>query len=119
MVGTRSLIGFSWQLKKGEFLYVIGGSGAGKSSLLRMLATEEAPTSGVLSMFGYDIARAAPSTLRAIRQVLGYVPQDVKLIPDLSVYDNVVLSLATCGAAEGALAAGGRTRSTKSSKSSD
>src|SRR4051812_21782679 len=65
------------ELKKGEFLYVVGGSGAGKSSLLRLLATEEAPTSGVLSMFGYNLAQVAPSTLRAIRQVIGYMPQDV------------------------------------------
>lgn len=108
--GNKVLDRIQLELKKGEFLYVIGGSGAGKSSLLRMLATEEAPTAGVLSMFGYDIAQAAPSTLRAIRQVLGYVPQDVRLIPDLSVYDNVVLSLATCGTAKGALGTGGRNK---------
>jgi cell division transport system ATP-binding protein len=95
--GNRVLDRLQLELKKGEFLYVIGGSGAGKSSLLRLLATEEAPTSGTLSMFGYDIARAAPSTLRAIRQVLGYVPQEVRLIHDLSVYDNVALALATSG----------------------
>ena len=49
---TRSIL----DLKKGEFLYVVGGSGAGKSSLLRLLATEEAPTSGAVSLFGYNIA---------------------------------------------------------------
>lgn len=95
--GNRVLDRLQLELKKGEFLYVIGGSGAGKSSLLRMLATEEAPTSGTLSMFGYDLAQAAPSTLRAIRQVLGYVPQEVRLIPDMSVFDNVALALTTSG----------------------
>jgi cell division transport system ATP-binding protein len=95
--GNRVLDRVQLELKKGEFLYVIGGSGAGKSSLLRMLATEEAPTSGTLSMFGYDLATAAPSTLRAIRQVLGYVPQEVRLIHDMSVFDNVALALATSG----------------------
>lgn len=95
--GNRVLDRVQLELKKGEFLYVIGGSGAGKSSLLRMLATEEAPTSGTLSMFGYDLSRAAPSTLRAIRQVLGYVPQEVRLIQDMSVFDNVALALATSG----------------------
>lgn len=95
--GNRVLDRLQLELKKGEFLYVIGGSGAGKSSLLRMLATEEAPTSGTLSMFGYDLAHAAPSTLRAIRQVLGYVPQEVRLIQDMSVFDNVALALATSG----------------------
>lgn len=85
------------ELKKGEFLYVVGGSGAGKSSLLRLLATEEAPSCGSLFIFGYNIQQVSPSTLRAIRQVVGYVPQDVRLIPDLSVADNVALSISMAG----------------------
>lgn len=93
----RVLENVSLDLKKGEFLYVIGGTGAGKSSLLRLIATEEAPTSGTLSMFGYNLSQVSPSTLRAIRQVIGYVPQDVRLIPDMSVIDNVALSLTLAG----------------------
>jgi len=84
-------------LKKGDFLYVVGGTGAGKSSLLRLLATQETPSLGVLSLFGYNLACASSSTLRAIRRALGYIPQDVKLIPDLSVFDNVALSLSLAG----------------------
>lgn len=87
----------SLDLKKGDFLYVIGGSGAGKSSLLRIMASEEPPTGGRLSLFGYDMATVTPSALRAIRQCLGYVPQSFRLIPDLSVYDNVALSLTLAG----------------------
>lgn len=94
---ARVLDEVNLELKKGEFLYLVGGSGAGKSSLLRILATEEAPSEGRLSLFGYDVARAAPSTLRAIRQVLGYVPQDVRLIPDLSVFDNVAIVVGLAG----------------------
>ena len=85
------------ELKKGDFIYVVGGTGAGKSSLLRMIATEEAPTSGSLSLFGYDIRTVSPATLRSIRQVLGFVPQDVRLIPDFSVADNVALSISLAG----------------------
>jgi cell division transport system ATP-binding protein len=85
------------ELKKGDFLYVVGGTGAGKSSLLRLLATEEMATRGSVSLFGYDVARAAPSTLRAIRQSLGFVPQNVRLIPDLSVSDNVALAVTLAG----------------------
>ena len=84
-------------LKKGDFLYLVGGSGAGKSSLLRILATEELPSEGNISLFGYNLATASQSTLRAIRQVVGYVPQDVRLIPDLSVLDNIALSLSLAG----------------------
>lgn len=95
--GTRVLNRLNLELKKGDFLYVVGGSGAGKSSLLRLLATEEAPTTGSLSMFGYDTSQVAPQTLRTIRQVLGYIPQEVRLISDMSVYDNVALALLTAG----------------------
>ena len=80
-------------LKKGEFVYVVGGSGAGKSSLLRILATEEAPSSGTASLFGYRLDQVSGSTLRAIRRSLGYVPQDIRLISDLTTFENVALSL--------------------------
>src|SRR4051794_40771793 len=94
---SRVLDQINLDLKKGDFLYVVGGTGAGKSSLLRILATEESPSTGAVSLFGYNLATVSPSTLRAIRQVIGYVPQDTRLIPDLSVYDNVALSLSLAG----------------------
>lgn len=94
---NRVLDTVTLELKKGEFLYVVGGSGAGKSSLLRLLATEEEPSSGSLSLFGYDLSRTSQSVLRAIRQCLGYVPQSVRLLPDLSVQDNVALGLSLSG----------------------
>ena len=84
------------EVGRGEFLYLLGGSGAGKSTLLRILATEEAPTQGMVQLFGYDIAKASASTLSTIRQAIGYVPQDLRLIPDLTVYENVGLSLSFC-----------------------
>lgn len=94
---TRVLDHVSLELKRGDFLYVVGGSGAGKSSLLRLLATEEAPSTGVVSLFGFDLGSISPANLRAIRQSLGYIPQDVRLIPDLSVFDNVALSMSLAG----------------------
>ena len=93
----RVLDGINLELRKGDFLYVVGGTGAGKSTLLRLLATEEAPSSGSVSLFGFNLASASSATLRAIRRSLGYVPQDVRLIPDLSVFDNVALSLSLAG----------------------
>jgi cell division transport system ATP-binding protein len=94
---TKVLEQVNLEMKKGDFLYVVGGTGAGKSSLLRLLATEELPTSGSISLFGYNIATASSSTLRAIRQSLGHIPQNVRLIPDLSVYDNVALAVSLAG----------------------
>jgi cell division transport system ATP-binding protein len=93
----RVLDQVSFDLKQGGFLYVLGGTGAGKSSLLRILATQEPPSSGTVSLFGYDLARISFSTLRTIRQALGFIPQNVALIPDLSVYDNVALSVSLAG----------------------
>lgn len=94
---TQVLNQINLSLKKGDFLYVVGGTGAGKSSLLRLMATEELATQGRISLFGYDIATASPTTLRAIRQSLGFVPQNVRLIPDFSVYDNIALSVTLAG----------------------
>lgn len=94
---THVLESIDLDLKKGDFLYVIGGSGAGKSTLLRMLATEEMPTQGVFSLFGYDLSQVNPATLRAIRRCLAYVPQNVRLIPDLTVLDNIAISLSLAG----------------------
>ena len=95
--GKTVLDQISLKLSKGDFLYVVGGSGAGKSTLLRMLATEDHPTSGNLELFGYPLNRVSSSTLRAIRQSIGYVPQDIRLLPDFSVYENIALSLNLAG----------------------
>lgn len=94
---TRVLNQVNLELKKGEFLYVVGGSGAGKSSLLRIMATQEPQSEGKISLFGYDLETVSGSTLRAIRQSLGFIPQDLKLIQDLSVLDNIAMSLSLAG----------------------
>lgn len=93
----RVLDQVSLQIKKGEFLYVLGGTGAGKSTLLRLLATEEENFQGQLSLFGYDLGRANASTLQAIRRSIGYVPQNVRLIPDFTVFENVALGVSLAG----------------------
>lgn len=84
-------------LEKSAFLFIVGGSGAGKSSLLRMVASEEKPTEGSVSLFGYDLSRTTSSGLQTIRRSLGYVPQDVRLVPDLTVQDNVGLAVSVGG----------------------
>lgn len=85
------------ELNRGDFVYVLGGTGAGKSTLLRLMATEESPTCGVISLFGYDLGRISPGALRAIRQSLGYIPQNIRLIPDFTVRENISLSLSLAG----------------------
>lgn len=80
-------------VERGEFLYVVGGSGAGKTSLLRMLATEEMPSNGALSLLGVPLARMSASSLRALRQSIGFIPQDSRLVPELSALDNIRMGL--------------------------
>jgi cell division transport system ATP-binding protein len=87
----------SLDVKKGDFLYVLGGTGAGKSTLLRLVATEDRPTGGKLSLFGYDVERANSATLQAIRRSIGYIPQSIRLIPDFSVFENVALGVSLAG----------------------
>ena len=94
---SRVLDQVDLEMKKGDFLYVVGGSGAGKSTLLRMIATEEVPSRGSVRLFGYNLATASSSALQAIRRSLGYVPQNIRLIGDLSVFDNIALSLSLSG----------------------
>lgn len=94
---SQVLEGLNVDLERGDFLYVVGGSGAGKSTFLRMLATEELPTKGNLNLFGFPMDRMNSSTLRAIRQSIGYIPQDVRLIPDLTLAENLELSLKLAG----------------------
>jgi cell division transport system ATP-binding protein len=85
------------ELKRGDFLYVLCGSGAGKSSLLKLLATEDFPSDGDLKLFGYSLGSAKTQTLRTIRQAIGYIPQNIRLIGDLTVAENVALSLSLSG----------------------
>ncbi|MBL7714844.1 MAG: ATP-binding cassette domain-containing protein [Bdellovibrionales bacterium] len=89
---TRVLDHVDLEMNRGDFLYVVGGSGAGKSTLLRLIATDDVASQGQVQVFGYDLAKVNPSTLRTIRQSIGYVPQNHQLISDLSVYENIALS---------------------------
>ncbi|MBU6376116.1 MAG: ATP-binding cassette domain-containing protein [Bdellovibrionales bacterium] len=94
---SRVLDQLDLELKKGEFLYVIGGTGAGKTTLLRLLATEEHPSSGSLSLFGYDLSGVSASTLQTIRRSISTISQKVQLIPDLSVFENISLAVHAAG----------------------
>lgn len=76
-------------LKAGDFLYIVGGTGAGKSTLLRMLASLELPSEGSVTLMGVDVARASRSTLQQLRRSVGYIPQDLQLLPDFTVLENI------------------------------
>jgi cell division transport system ATP-binding protein len=88
---------FVWQnvqfdLGRGDFLYILGGSGAGKSSLLRALSSLESPTGGTIQYHGQDLAKMGGSTLQKIRKRMAFIPQNLGLIPDLTVRDHIEMS---------------------------
>jgi ABC-type ATPase involved in cell division len=80
-------------LKKGDFLYIIGGSGSGKTTLLKIITGEIESSLGSVCLFGIKLDSANDSTLAAIRRCIGVIPQHHELISELSVFDNVALSL--------------------------
>jgi cell division transport system ATP-binding protein len=89
----------------GGFRWLLGASGAGKSSLLRLLHLAVRPTRGELSVLGFDVARASRRHLAPLRRHIGMVFQDFRLLPHLSAYDNVALPLRIAGRPEGAIRA--------------
>jgi len=90
----------SFTLYPGSFYFLTGASGAGKSSLLRMLYLAQRPSRGVIRMFGTDIVTVPRGRLPAFRRRIGTVFQDFRLVQHLSAFDNVALPLRVAGVAE-------------------
>jgi len=90
----------SFTLYPGSFYFLTGASGAGKTSLLKLLYLAQRPSRGGISMFGTDVITLPRSRLPAFRRRLGVVFQDFRLIPHLSAFDNVALPLRVSGVRE-------------------
>ena len=84
-------------IKSGEFVFVTGASGAGKSTLMKLLYKEETPTSGTVLIGGINIANLPSDKVPNLRRCMGIVFQDYKLLPNMSVYDNVAYVIRTLG----------------------
>lgn len=95
--GPEVLKDVSFNLESGSFHFLTGKSGAGKTSLLKLLYLSQKPTRGLISIMGKDLARLPRSAMPAIRQQIGVVFQDFRLLPHLSAFDNVALSLRVAG----------------------
>ena len=98
---TTVLHGLSFAVPDGGFRWLLGPSGAGKTSLLRLLHLAVRPSSGRLHLLGEEIGRAGRSRLPLLRRRIGMVFQDFRLLPHLSAYDNVALPLRLAGRPEG------------------
>jgi cell division transport system ATP-binding protein len=91
--GPETLRDVSFELRPGSFHFVTGVSGAGKSSLLKLLYLGHRPSRGLFHVFGHDLSKLKRDDLAHLRRAIGVVFQDFRLINHLSTYENVVLPL--------------------------
>ena len=95
--GVTAIYDLDLKVKKGDFVFVIGASGSGKSTLIKMLYREEKPTKGSILIGGIDVAKLRNRKVYKLRRKLGIVFQDFKLLPKLTVYENVAFALEILG----------------------
>jgi cell division transport system ATP-binding protein len=92
--GARpALDGITVGIEKGEFVFLIGQSGSGKSTVLRLLLREELPTTGLVIVDGRTVARMRSRKVPDLRRKIGCVFQDFRLLPKKNVYENVAFAL--------------------------
>ena len=84
-------------IEKGEFVFLVGSSGSGKSTFLRLLLKEEVPTLGRVHVAGKDLGRLSPWKVPALRRSIGCVFQDFRLLPNKTVFQNVAFALEVIG----------------------
>jgi cell division transport system ATP-binding protein len=94
---TVALSGVSLHINPKEFVTVVGSSGAGKSTLIRLLIKEEMPTSGKIIVGSVDYDTIDKANIPYLRRRIGVVFQDFKLLPNLTVYENVAFALEVSG----------------------
>ena len=95
--GVTALAGMNLQIKEKDFVFIIGNTASGKSTLIKLLYREEKPTKGHVSVGGINVAKLRNSRIYKLRRKIGIVFQDYKLLPKLTVYENVAYPLESYG----------------------
>src|SRR5437660_6968479 len=95
--GTEALRDINLEVPEGDFLFLVGPSGAGKSTLVRLLIREEKPSKGKIFVDGVELGRMKRRRLPHYRRKIGLVFQDFKLLPNLTVYENIAFALRVLG----------------------
>jgi cell division transport system ATP-binding protein len=93
-----ALSDFTLEVKKGEFCFLTGHSGAGKSTVLRLIHMAEKPTRGEVRVSGYSSARIRPREIAMLRRKIGFVFQDFRLLTDRTAAQNIAFALEVTGA---------------------
>ena len=98
--GTHALKDINLTIDKGEFVFVVGSSGAGKSTFLKLMMREEVPSTGSIVVEDVDLTKIKKRDIPKFRRRLGVVFQDFRLIPNMTVFDNVAFAMRVIGANE-------------------
>ncbi|MGJ9457613.1 cell division ATP-binding protein FtsE [Oceanobacillus sp. CF4.6] len=91
--GVTALSGINIEIKQGEFVYIVGPSGAGKSTFIKLMFREVKPSSGTIVIGDMDLSEIKERKVPFLRRNIGVVYQDFKLLPKLSVYENIAFAL--------------------------
>ena len=98
--GTHALNDVNLTVNKGEFVFVVGSSGAGKSTFMKLLMREEKPSAGEIMVNGFKLNKLRHKDIPMLRRTMGIVFQDFRLIPNMNVFDNVAFSMHVVGASK-------------------
>lgn len=95
--GTRALRGVNLRIEQGEFVFIVGASGAGKTTLTKLLMCEERLSGGKLNINGYNLSRIPRRKIPFLRRTIGMVFQDFRLLPNMTVEENVAFAMRVIG----------------------
>ncbi len=98
--GTNALRDVSIKIEDGEFVFIVGSSGAGKSTFLKIIMREQVANSGSVIINNYNLNKLKKKDIPKFRRTMGIVFQDFRLIPNMTVYDNVAFAMRVIGAKE-------------------
>ncbi len=96
--GTHALEDVNIRINSGEFVFVVGSSGAGKSTFLKLIMREEKANTGTIRVNGYNLNKMRRRDIPMLRRTMGIVFQDFRLIPTMNVFDNVAFAMHVVGA---------------------
>ncbi len=94
----------SIEIDKGDFVFLVGTSGSGKSSLLRLMLREDVPSKGSVSVLGENLVAIASRRIPQFRRNIGMVFQDFRLLPNKTIFENIAFSLEVTGASRSKIA---------------
>lgn len=96
--GTHALNDVNIKINSGEFVFIVGSSGAGKSTFMKLIMREEKANTGTIKVNGFDLTNMKRKKIPMLRRTMGIVFQDFRLIPNMNVFDNVAFAMHVVGA---------------------